>query len=521
MADLGGISPVGLQAQSPDTFGTLNTILGIQGKRQQLQIQAQDLQQKQVATDTQQGVSNFFSGFNPLDYVAPDGTTDMDKVHRSAAYNSASAVSRPAIDEQLQKITAGQIKNKSDMMTLGNQGLATMGSAVGKLAQDEDVQAGNEKGRNKVDQTLSDLETQFPGARNQIDLMRTHVKQLQLDKRPDDLKKSVFQAQLAGQDAQNQLAITKPGGATIVDENGQTQVVNVNPYAAGGAASVGQNVGAPMKTGVAPQLTTAPSGAPGRVVGGSFVPLTQPGGGGNVPSPPANKLQPYKRPADIAPKSEQERYTNTMQQSADHVNGVSAAANDTQNGVAATRFRNDKILGLTASGAATGPGKETWNHIASWFPGESGTAYQKIGHYLAQNSAAIAGKMGVPNTNMGAETAAASAGNVAQNPGAIAEITRVNDALNSGLDLYNKGLARVSSNGADPSKVPAFRQAFGQNFDVNVMRYDDALRRADIDPKGSKAEIDRIKSEVGAEGLKALGAKRKILHSLADTGDMP
>jgi hypothetical protein len=127
----------------------------------------------------------------------------------------------------------------------------------------------------------------------------------------------------------------------------------------------------------------------------------------------------------------------------------------------------------------------------------------------------MASKMGVPNTNLGAETAAAAAGNTSQNPGAVKEITKVNDALNTAFGMYNQGLAKVSANGADPSKVPAYRQAFGQNFDVNAMRFDDALRR------GDKGEIDSLKAKLGPAGLKALGAKRAILHSLAETGDLP
>jgi hypothetical protein len=258
MADLGGITPVGLQAQAPDTFGTLNNILGIQGKRQQLAIQAQDLQQKQIETQTAQGASQFFSNFNPLDYVASDGTTDMDKVHASAGYKNASALARPAIDAKLQSITSGQIKNKSDLMTLGNQGLSTMGSAVGKLATDQDVLDGNEKGRTKVDQTLSDLETQFPGAKNQIDVMRAHVKQLQLDKRPDDLKKSVLQAQLQGLDAATQLGLTSPKLATTA-----AGAVNFHPLTGAITQPLGAETGSainPTPTQVA-QATTQAVGA--------------------------------------------------------------------------------------------------------------------------------------------------------------------------------------------------------------------------------------------------------------------
>jgi hypothetical protein len=163
----------------------------------------------------------------------------------------------------------------------------------------------------------------------------------------------------------------------------------------------------------------------------------------------------------------------------------------------------------------TGPGAAQLNWIASKIPGASGDDFQKLGHYLAQNNAAIASKMGVPNTNLGAETAAAGSGNTAQNKGALLEITKVNDAMNTGLDLYNQGLAKLTNNGADPSKVAAYRNAFGKSYDVNVLRFDDAVRR------GDRTEIDSLAKKLGPEGMKAMGAKRKVLHALADTGDLP
>jgi hypothetical protein len=147
--------------------------------------------------------------------------------------------------------------------------------------------------------------------------------------------------------------------------------------------------------------------------------------------------------------------------------------------------------------------------------GNSGTPYQTIGHYLAQNSAAIASKMGVPNTNMGSETAAAAAGNVRQNPDAIREITKVNDAINTAFDSYNKGLAKATQNGSTTDKVPAFRQAFGQNFDMNLFRYEDAVRNKD------RAEIDKITQQLGPKGMQQLGQKMRTIRSLANTGDLP
>lgn len=243
------------------------------------------------------------------------------------------------------------------------------------------------------------------------------------------------------------------------------------------------------------------------------------GGGGQSGAPGAtpNKLQPLQRPGMNAPAADQQRYNSQIAAATQHVQDVSAAANDPQNGTQVTRYRNNQIERILDSGnAQTGPQKELLNHIESSLTGgSSGTPYQTIGHYLAQNSAAIASKMGVPNTNMGSETAAAAAGNVRQNPDAIKEITRVNDAINTAFDSYNKGLAKATQNGSTTDKVPSFRQAFGQNFDMNMFRYEDAVRN------GDRKEVDRIEAQLGPKGMQQLSRKRKVIQSLANTGDLP
>lgn len=294
---------------------------------------------------------------------------------------------------------------------------------------------------------------------------------------------------------------------------------NMNPNAPGGIGAVAPT----QEQGITPGTTTLPNQQVG-IVGSDGTVRAAPAVDSTGSASLADKhvvmssdhLSAYPRPGINAPGTDQQRYTKTMSDSAQHVQDVSSAANDPQNGIGATRYRNDQILDiLNSDKPSTGPGMASLNWIASRIPGQSGDAFQKIGHYLAQNSAAIASKMGVPNTNMGSETAAAASGNTNQNPGAIKEITKVNDALNTGFDYYNRGLSKASANGADPSKVPAFKQAFGQNFDVNVLRYDDALRRND------SQEINQLQAKLGPAGLKDVGAKRKILHSLADTGDLP
>jgi hypothetical protein len=123
--------------------------------------------------------------------------------------------------------------------------------------------------------------------------------------------------------------------------------------------------------------------------------------------------------------------------------------------------------------------------------------------------------MGLPSTNLGAETSAAAAGSVEKNPKALAEITKTNDALNDAFDLYNRGLQKLTNNGSDLSKVNAYKQAFGQNLDVNAVRWAGAHRRGDQD------EIDELDKKLGKDGVAQVKQKLKTLKSLSDTGDLP
>jgi hypothetical protein len=226
------------------------------------------------------------------------------------------------------------------------------------------------------------------------------------------------------------------------------------------------------------------------------------------------KLPPMQRPGVNAPAADQANYNTRVQQLGQEYQAVSTAANDPMNGVQATRFRNQQILDLVPH-ATTGPGTRMLNTIASRLPGSTGDAYQDLEHYLSQNSAAMAKSMGVPGTNLGAETAAAAAGNVERNPGALREITRTNDALNTAMDLYNRGFAKVTNNGSDMSRAASYKQAFGQNLDINAIRWANAHRRNDQD------EIADLTQKLGPQGVKAAQQKLRVLSSLGANGDLP
>lgn len=515
MADFG--SPVAKGFDAGEGLHTLGSLLSLkqqQGalvqQQQAIQGQAAQVQQEQLKTHEEQGVQDFFNSWDPSQHIAADGTTDTDSAHESDSYKNAGNA-KPAIDAKLADVKAKQLNNKLSLASLNKETLGQLGQVTQSLANDPDVVAdrtdpvtGVNAGRIKTREALQNFSQLSPDAARVANLYAPLLK----GARQGHLSTGLKQIAMQGQDIAGQQAQTNP--QTISADTGPS--IKFGTVARDSGVPNFKN-GPTLGKGLAPQVVTLPSGSLG-VMGGA--------GGNSVPSgPPAaptgpsdNKLQPLQRPGANAPRADQENYQNQIAQAGKDYSAVSQAATDPFNGVQATRFRNQQVRDLIPH-ATTGPGLKLLNTLASRLPNASGDAYQDLEHYTAQNSAAIAKLMGVPGTNLGQETAAAAAGNVERNPGALKEITNANDALNTGFDLYNRGLAKITANGSDMSKVNAYKQAFGQNLDVNALRWADAHRSGDV------AEQNELRAKYGAKAIGQWTKSLKTLKSLADKGDLP
>jgi hypothetical protein len=114
----------------------LSSILGIQQKKQQLQLQAQDLQRSQLETQQQQGVNQFFSNWNPSEHHGADGTVDIDAVHDSDQYQALPGNARIAVDAKLNGLRGQQLQLKQALVNLNSD-------AVKGLAQTAQAAAAN------------------------------------------------------------------------------------------------------------------------------------------------------------------------------------------------------------------------------------------------------------------------------------------------------------------------------------------------------------------------------------------
>jgi hypothetical protein len=517
MADFG--APVAAGVQTPNALGTLSDLLSLKGKAQQIQTgqylqqsaQAEAAVKSQTAKENQ-GLAQILQ--DPVGNGIVDAQGNPTPTAQAAIMKVAPTTGADVYDKVVKAANSKVLFNTS-VNNLNASERAEVGSTLSGAAAGAQSPADIQSA---ADALLKSKE----GTPVYGDYKRILDTSMQIVNHANDVQRGSGRIIQPGQEAYRQAALGTGrqvlGAAGVVGAGGigapsTGQIDSGAILTQGTVAPALQGGGFTPSTQVVrqapPTVATLPSGSIGIVGGVGGVPA----GAANATSAPQSKLQPIERPAPNAPKADQDNYNNQIAASGQLYNNVKTAANDPMNGVQATRFRNQSILDLIPH-ANTGPGLKLFNTLASRLPGATGDAYQDVEHYLAQNSAAMAKTMGVPSTNLGAETAAAAAGSVERNPGALKEITKTNDALNTAMDLYSRGLAKVTNNGSDMSRVNSFQQAFGSNMDVNAIRWADANRR------GDKEEISALRAK-GSQQVQQWVQKLKTLKSLSDSGDLP
>lgn len=179
---------------------------------------------------------------------------------------------------------------------------------------------------------------------------------------------------------------------------------------------------------------------------------------------------------------------------------------------------NSKILQLSKD-TRTGPGTDTWQNAlgsvaALW--GGNVSNYQELGKFLEQNAIRAMSSMGGSPSDARLAAAVAANGSTKFNPQALQEVTRFNDAVTSAQEMYRAGMDKAVGMGAEEyNKLPAFKSAWAKNLDINIFRVQNAIR------DGDTAELQKIKSELGQNGMSALATKYRNLKVLSATGRLP
>ena len=176
---------------------------------------------------------------------------------------------------------------------------------------------------------------------------------------------------------------------------------------------------------------------------------------------------------------------------------------------------NQHLLQLSGE-TATGPGTQTIQKLAAVAGLPSGAKYQEIDAYLNRQAAMSATAMGVPHTNAGLAASQTATGTTEYTPAALQEKVKFADALNTGAIAYRQALDKSVGTGSTPNlaNYQKFRSAWAKNFDPDIFRAEDAMRRNDT------AELASLKERLGAKGMKALAQKSANLR-LLENGQIP
>lgn len=510
-------APVAQNVNAGNGLQTLSDLMSLKRNQQALQIGQQELQQKQLETQKQQGVQNFFQTWDPAEHIGDDGTTDLDSALQSSAFKS-SGNAKPAVMQALLDIKNKQLGNKQALTSLNSDLVKQFGTGVGALAKDEDVVAdktdpttGVNAGRAKVNEFISNFSKLSPDAARIAQIYGPVTQHSP----PGKLSTGIQAMQLQAQSASEQQAQQNPSQLQV-NTGAATNVYNVN-----------------RSTGLQPNQQPAQSIANAPPPGFDVVtdPRTQNPylinrqtgemrdlGYGYPGRAPAT-APPPKQASNAPPASMPKPYYPGQGQDVDSYRSEVQGTRQAADAAPTARNINAQILRL-ADNAKTGPGTEVWQHavgaLAAPF-GLSPTAdYQELGKFLEKNAIQNMTSMGGPPSDARLSAAAAANGSTHFSPEALKAVTKFNDATNTALMEYRQGMDRAvgMGQGVDYTRLPAFKAAWAKNFDVDVFRVENAIR------DGDKAELSKIRKDLGPKRLQELAQKSANLRQL-EQGQIP
>lgn len=478
---------VGLQVQTPDFVGKLNQLLSIKSQQAQLPgITARS--QMEVQSANQRAA---MANIDWDKHMSEDGTLDLNSFIKDQDIRKAAGDAYPQLVDQAIGIKSHQLEAKGNLLKLTTEQVGAYGQMLGALANDEDVVKGTEAGKAKAKAAFTQFAQTY--GMDAAKAVAPIALPLMNDQIPaDKIGKMIQHVQMQAQDVGQQLEKMRPNIAMVQGPQG-LQPVNVNAYAPGGIGPTG----APIEQGVSPSVILDPTTGNPVVLkpGGTVRPVT------TTDQRPFGLSYPGQK-EDVARNQEEVRSTRLAGDQAPLSHNI-----------------NQQILRLS-SDAHTGPGSDTWQHVIGALGAPLGlsptASYQELGKYLEKNAIANMQSMGGPPSDARLSAAAAANGSTVFSPEALKAVTKFNDATTTGLQLYRQGLDQAVGLGrsADYLKLPEFKSKWAKNFDVDVFRFDNALR------DGDTTELNRIKSELGPQGAKELMRKRKALHALAEHGDL-
>ncbi|HEX8106703.1 MAG TPA: hypothetical protein VF516_03195 [Kofleriaceae bacterium] len=487
---------IATQIQTPDAMKSISGLLNAAGSMQQVRSQGIDLQKKEQANKERLAVQQFMS--NP-DNFQTNGRIDLDKVNK--AIPSIAPLTGSEVIDKLSTLSQNQTQALEAKQKLTQSQRAIVAGPIGVLGR---AGINDPAAYARELQSLKETNPDNPDLHRLID---AYSNTLKLVPAGEHVSKTAVKASqsLMSPDAQ-QTSLTPTVGLT--NTGGALAETISTPSVAGNAPSI-------TMTGRQQPLTLSPGSQETMQtdqLGNPIVVTKSPQGTivNTRPAPGAGVgLQLRPGDAQAIPVLEAERTSaRNILSSAPIAHTTNKGILDELNNVISTGQTGGfmaKVASITGASPVGGTDAE-----------RAASAYDLIGKYTERNALEAAKAMG-PGTNAGLEAAIKANGSAAYNPTALKKITKLNDAIVSGAEMYQPGLEKAIS--ANPQRgvlaKREFDQAWAQNFDPLVMQIHNAQQA------GDKAELqDLIKSIGGKDSARAKDVIRraKNLEKLSADG---
>lgn len=482
--------PVGLGIRPVDAFGKFSQLLQL--RQQQQGLRSATAQAQMTEQDAAQRAA--LASYDWNKHLGSDGTIDLNSMTSDPELRAAAGDQYLDVVSRAVEQKDKQLSQKRTLLGLREDQIKAFGEVLSPLLSDRDVAEDPQKGLQKVNRAIAQYADLYGD--DVLPVIAAYAPTLQSlpkGKLPDALRI----IQLQSMDVAQQKAAQAPeyiarGGSAL----------NVNPSTAVG---VPQEVGMTLPPGA--EIVTDAAGRQ-FVLNPQTNQVTPVGSGGArapraAPSLSAAPSDAFEQPGYQGQAADVQRFQSE----------VDNARKATDN-LGMQRNTNAEILRLSKS-TNTGPGTAAWRD--SKIGGIAGDDYQQLGKLLEKSAIANMSAMGGPPSDARLEAAAAANGSTKFNPGALQAVTKFNDATTTGLDQYRKGLdLAIGTKNPKYTNLPEFKAAWSANFDMDIFRYENAVR------DGDEEEINKIRHELAGNKARAkeLQEKSRNIRKLAATGHL-
>lgn len=503
MPDFGAPVAAGINAPSPQQgIQSLSGILGIAQQQQAIQQGAQQLQvgagQAQQATQEMNERQSLQTALGSG--KDPDGNS-LKNPDGSINTTALTAYANKSLPLTGQAVVQNVVKTQGDQLGVQKAALDLTGSERNLVSNVFQSAAASDDPVGAATSGMAQLSNMSPQMASFVKAQQPFVPHLQA-MNPQQQKQALITAAQQYAPPEATRAATAPQIGTTTGPGGGVQAFQTNPLSPVPMGAVGPETAQGIPLGERSQLTTNP------VSRGLAVVIR--GGNGQitgVTNPPTQNVY-NPSPGDL-----------------EAIPGLSAerdAARNAYTNAGTAHTNNQLVLQNIDNVAATGVlGQKARNLLSAYgvsADSDAATAYDLVGKGLERSALQAAQSMG-PNTNAGLDAQIKANGSLSYTPAAIKEVTKLNDALTTGVQSYQPGLERAIA--ADPAKgVLAKRQydqQWGANFDPNIFKYYNAIKSDDT---GEQQAIVKQLGGLNSPGYNAMMKKAQNLQQLSSSGSI-